>query len=496
MRRILWWARRDLRLDDNIVLHHALNDGAAVIPVFVLDPKLLNSEKLAPARRQFLFEALRELDVNLKARGSYLVVREGEAASELVKLARETQADAVYFHADYTPYARRRDAKVTTALGEAGIRHASFNDLYLADPNQVVKEDGSPYTVYSRYRARFGTLVAVPERYSTSQALNTPPGIPSLALPRARRNENYARGGEREGIELAREFVARRNGLAEYGERRNDMAADATSHLSPHLHFGTVSVRDLVRMARKAHPRMDRQGNRAGRAGAENAKIWVDELVWREFLAHVLYHYPRAARESFRAEYAELPWEKDEALIAAWRRGETGYPIVDAGMRQLNKSGWMHNRARMITASFLTKDLLSDWREGERYFLQHLIDGDMASNNGGWQWSAGTGTDAQPYFRIFNPVLQGARFDPAGEYVRRWVPELAKVPAEFIHAPWEMPDDVARRIGFALGKDYPKPIVNHAVRRERALELYRSRARRGDATPVRRKREPHLEMSL
>lgn len=464
MKHILWWLRRDLRIDDNLVLHQALNDAASVIPVFILDEKLLASKKLSPARKQFLFESLHALDAKLKTRGAYLVLRQGDAARELVKLARETQADAIYFHADYTPYARQRDARVMAALDSAGIRYAAFNDLYLADPNEVLKEDGTAYTVYTPYRKRFEKIVSIPPRYETKRNLNTPREIPSLNIESLMkpRNPNFARGGEDVAKALAQEFVTRKNGLEQYGNARDDMAADSTSHLSPHLHFGTVSVRELVRTARGA---------------SDNARVWINELVWREFLNQVLFHFPYAARQSFRPEYADLNWQANAEFFQAWREGKTGYPIVDAGMRQLNATGWMHNRARMITASFLTKDLLLNWQLGEKFFMQTLIDGDMASNNGGWQWTAGTGTDAQPYFRIFNPMLQSARFDSAGMYIRRWVPELERVPTQYIHAPSEMPSDVARTIHFQLGKEYPKPLVEHAAQRARVLAMYRKPSR-------------------
>ena len=497
MQRILWWLRRDLRVQDNLTLHQALQNAAAVIPVFVLDAQLWRSEKLAPARKQFLLESLVELDAQLRKRGSYLIVREGDAARELVHLARETQADAVYFHADYTPYARKRDTRVMAALDAAGIDYAAFNDIYLADPNQVLKDDGTPYTVFTRYRMRFEQNVAVPARYALNQNLNTPPHISSLDVQNliTARNSNYARGGATVGMQLAHDFISRQNGLAAYGESRNDMAADATSHLSPHLHFGTVSVRELIRLAREAFSESSaRRKQVSARTSSENAKVWIDEIVWREFFNHVLYHFPRAAHSAFRAEYANLNWDNDAEFFQAWCEGRTGYPIVDAGMRQLRETGWMHNRARMITASFLTKDLLADWRMGEKFFMQNLIDGDMASNNGGWQWAAGTGTDAQPYFRIFNPMLQGARFDPTGAYVRRHVPELAKVPVEYIHAPWEMPHAVMTRIGFQLGRDYPKPIVVHATQRERALALYKHTDARAGASL--KKRSKQMEMSL
>lgn len=464
MRRIIWWLRRDLRVTDNVTLHYALRDAASVIPIFILDPRLLNSDKFAPARRQFLFDSLAAVDARLRARGGRLIVRRGEPARELARLVRETQSQAVYFHRDYTPYARARDARVLETLGTLGVQIQVFDDNYLAVPEQVLKNDGTPYTVYTRFRLRFEECVSVPPPYTTHGELNTPPEIVSLDLPSVERQERFARGGEAEGQKLAHAFFHRTDGLRAYRDTRDVLARDSTSHLSPHLHLGTVSVRELVRAAREA------------KAGAQG-QAWMDELVWREFYTHVLWHFPYAAHSAFRREYAKLAWENDAQKFAAWCAGRTGYPIVDAGMRQLNATGWMHNRARMIVASFLTKDLLIDWRWGEKYFLQNLIDGDMASNNGGWQWSAGTGTDAQPFFRIFNPLLQGAKFDPDGVYVKQWIPELARVPREYIHAPWTMPRKVALRVGVEIGKDYPAPIVDHTIQRARALMMYKRDAK-------------------
>lgn len=460
MRRIIWWLRRDLRITDNITLHYALRDAASVIPVFVFDSRLLDSNQMSPARRQFLYDSLADLDEQLRQRRGRLILRHGDPARVLIALAKDAQADAVYFHRDYTPYARRRDERVIAALNARGIGVEQFDDNYLAAPEHVLKDDGTPYTVYTRYRLRFEERVVLPNRFATQGELHTPRNIFSLRLPATKRNDAFARGGEHEGLKLVRAFIKRDDGLQRYRDLRDQLARDVTSHLSPHLHFGTVSVRELVRAAREANA--DKQG-----------KTWIDELVWREFYTSVLWHFPYAARGAFKRKYDSIAWENDAEKFAAWCEGRTGYPIVDAGMRQLNATGWMHNRARMIVAAFLTKDLLIDWRWGEKYFLQHLIDGDVASNNGGWQWSAGTGTDAQPFFRIFNPILQGARFDADGKYVRRWLPELARVPSQYIHTPWLMPMDVARRAGVEIGKDYPAPIVDHALQRERALAMYR-----------------------
>lgn len=439
--RVIWWLRRDLRLSDNVALAQALAAGAAVVPVFVLDSRLLAGA--APARRAFLFDALADLDARLRKRGSYLVVRRGNPAQELPALAREAGAGAVYFHRDLTPYARRRDVAVERALAVAGIDVRSFSDGYLAAPEDVVKADGMPYTVYTPYRRRFEQVVPLPETYTTGRPLHTPPGLasydwralaPAPVAPRPR-------GGETAGLARAKTFL-QGDGLPRYAETRDILAADATSHLSADLHFGTVSVRALVRDARAARAE-------APPAARRSIDVWLGELIWREFYAQVLWHFPHAARGAFRRAYDALRWENDPERFAAWCAGRTGFPIVDAAMRELNVTGFMHNRARMIVASFLTKDLLIDWRWGERYFLQHLVDGDVANNNGGWQWAAGTGTDAQPFFRIFNPIAQAKRYDPQGEYVRRWVPEVDDADA------------------------YPAPIVDHSAQRRRALALYR-----------------------
>jgi deoxyribodipyrimidine photo-lyase len=255
-----------------------------------------------------------------------------------------------------------------------------------------------------------------------------------------------------------------------YSDGRNRLDQDGTSRLSPYLRFGMVSARQAVVSALSA---VEAAPDPQAREGAET---WLSELIWREFYVHILYHFPHVRGSSFRPEYDQITWENDEGAFAAWCDGRTGYPVVDAAGRQLGQTGWMHNRARMIVASFLVKDLLVDWRWGERFFMQHLMDGDPAANNGGWQWTAGTGTDAAPYFRIFNPVLQGKRHDPEGTFVRRWLPELARVPHRYIHAPWEMPDDVQREAGCVVGQDYPLPIIDHAWARERTLAAY-ARAR-------------------
>jgi deoxyribodipyrimidine photo-lyase len=309
-----------------------------------------------------------------------------------------------------------------------------------------------------------GRPIPAPER------LSPPPALASLEVTELTHSagEGIFSAGEAQAQRRLERF--RRIGIGQYADQRNRLDLEGTSGLSPYLRLGMLSARQAVWMGRETY---DIAEDAAARKGAET---WLNELAWRDFYASILYHFPYVAHTAFRAERGNFPWREAEDEFTAWAEGHTGYPVVDAGMRQLNLTGWMHNRARMLTASFLTKDLLIDWRMGERYFMQHLLDGDPASNNGGWQWTAGTGTDAAPYFRVFNPVLQGRKYDPNGNYIRRWVPELSGVPEAFIHAPWEMPRELQNRVGCLIGRDYPAPIVDHAFARQRLLEAYR----RGD----------------
>jgi deoxyribodipyrimidine photo-lyase len=464
----LWWLRRDLRLADNQALAAALAHAESVVPVFVLDPRILGSDYAGATRVAFLFEGLHHLDADLRARGSRLVVRRGDPAEELAAVATETGAGAIFAEEDYSPYARRRDNKVTT--------HASLLRLVAGrlvhPPGTVLKADGTPYVVFTPFSRKWKALPPPHERalLPAPARIATPPDVSSLPIPT---EPTLPPGvpfpsGEAEAGRRLRAFVeGARAPIHEYATARDRMDLDGTSRLSPYLRFGMLSSRQAVAAAlaaREAAP---------DAASRDAAGTWLNELVWREFYVHILYHFPHVLKQSFRPELQAIAWENDAGAFAAWCEGRTGYPVVDAAMRQLNHSGWMHNRARMIVASFLVKDLLVDWRWGERYFMRHLVDGDPPSNNGGWQWTAGTGTDAAPYFRVFNPVLQGKRYDPQGAPVRRWVEELANVPDRFVHQPWKMPDEVQHKSGCTIGRDYPAPIVDHAWARERALAAYR-----------------------
>jgi deoxyribodipyrimidine photo-lyase len=466
MQTAIWWLRRDLRINDNQALNAALTHAGRVIPVYILDPRLIQSAYVGEKRLAFLYEGLRRLDADLRQRGSHLIVRQGSPVSELTLIKQVTQAGAVYAESDYSPYARQRDAMVA--------RHLPLHltgGVTVHPPEFIHKPNGEPYTVYTPFSKTWKALYApgnlqvrpAPESMPLSgedipgsQALpDTPVLSPSVPfLP-----------GEAEAQRRLNAFLS--ENIYQYAEKRNLPGAAGTSLLSPYLRYGMISARQAVAAAYQA---IESAPYPAARKGAET---WLNELIWREFYIAVLYHYPHVRARSFREDLQHISWENDPRLFDAWKQGLSGYPIVDAAMRQLTSSGWMHNRTRMIAASFLVKHLLIDWRWGERWFMQHLVDGDPAANNGGWQWSAGTGTDAAPYFRVFNPILQGARFDPGGDYVRCWVPELGNVPDEFIHKPWEMPAALQRQAGCVIGEHYPKPIVEHSWARQRALDVFK-----------------------
>lgn len=462
MKTALWWIRRDLRLSDNRALSAALSQAEEVVPVFVIDSRLLQSQYVGEKRLAFLFEGLRRLDQELRQRGSYLVIRRGEPVRALAELRNELGAEGIFAEEDYSPYARRRDQRASETLPLELVQGMTVHPL-----EAVVKADGTPYTVFTPYSKAWlsqpwrGKSLPAPSHVVTRAEVSSLeiPSNPTLSgdipfIP-----------GENEAHRRLEAFID--DSLIYYHDGRNRMDLDGTSGLSPYLRFGMITTRQAVEAAREA------ESQAIERNSLRSAETWLNELIWREFYISILYHFPFVRHKAFRPAMRDIPWINNPDDFAAWTEGQTGYPVVDAAMRQLMHTGWMHNRARMISASFLTKDLLVDWRRGERIFMQHLIDGDPASNNGGWQWTAGTGTDAAPYFRVFNPVLQSMKFDPNGDYIRRYVPELKNVPNEFIHNPWKMTEEMQRKSGCLIGKDYPEPIVDHSLARERALVAYR-----------------------
>lgn len=458
----IWWIRRDLRLSDNQALTAALNQADDVIPVFILDPKLLTSASVGEKRVAFLFEGLRSLDIDLHRRGSALIVRKGDPLSELHILCGETGAKRIFAQADTSPYARRRDERVMLELPLT-----LTPGLTLHPPESLIKSDGSPYTVFTPFARKWHSLPFPGKPLPTPEKLSTLPGLASFgvpALPRSALSSVFPAGE----AEAHRRLDAFFDTLIDhYGDGRNRLDLEGTSRLSPYLRFGMLSTRQAVWAVHEAEA-CPREAT-----AWQGSETWLNELIWREFYATILYFYPSVLHSAFRPSMSTIQWREDPSGFSAWAEARTGFPVVDAAMRQLNAIGWMHNRARMIAASFLVTDLLIDWRLGEHYFMLHLLDGDPASNNGGWQWMAGTGTDAAPYFRVFNPVLQGKKYDPHGSYVRRWVTELANVPDAFIHTPWSMPASLQAEVGCVIGTNYPAPIVDHTFARQRAMDVFR-----------------------
>jgi len=459
----LVWFRRDLRVHDHPALRAALDSAGTVVPVFCFDDGLLGGRHASGPRTQFLLECLGELDAALRQRGSRLFLRHGPPRRELPALAAEVGADAVHVSADVGPFARRRQHEVKDALGGTA-QFRVHSGLFAVDRLDAIRtRAGDPYTVFTPFARSWSAqsrrdVLGAPRRLPAPPAglaVGTLPALRDLGLEQE--CEDPAPGGERAARERLRRFLA--DTVDGYAEGRDHLGAEQVSRLSPYLHFGCISPREVE------HRLPDGEG----------ATAYRRQLCWRDFYAHVLGHYPANARSEFQSRYrGTIRWSRARKRFDAWCEGRTGYPAVDAGMRQLRREGWMHNRARLLVGSFLTKDLGIDWRWGERWFMRLLLDGDEASNNGNWQWIASVGVDPQPAFRrLFNPSRQQERFDPGGEYVRRYLPELADVPDAYITEPWTMPAEVQERVGCRIGRDYPAPIVDHAQARREALTRYR-----------------------
>jgi deoxyribodipyrimidine photo-lyase len=475
---VILWFRQDLRLRDNAALQAALSHGGPVMPVYIFDEEGEGSWRSGAASRWWLHHSLAALDASLRERGSRLVLARGDSLTVLRGLIGATGAAAVYWNRRYEPAVIARDKRVKADLTATGIDVKSFNSALLFEPHTIANKQGGPFQVFTPYWRHCLSLPIQEEVAVANKAMSVPAKWPkSIALAELELlpKLNWAAGlaevwepGEAGARKRLKQFLSTK--AADYDEARDWPDEDATSSLSPHLHFGEIGPRQIWAAARALSKD---SGVFPVNGGVQR---FLTEVGWREFAYHLLYHFPDTPEKPLRDKFEKFPWadDFDGGKLGAWQRGQTGYPFVDASMRQLWQTGWMHNRVRMVVASFLVKHLRLSWTHGAAWFWDTLVDADLASNTLGWQWSAGCGADAAPYFRIFAPVTQGEKFDPEGGYVRRWVPELATMPAKFIHKPWEAPVDVLARAGVRLGGNYPRPMVDHAQARAAALAAFKS----------------------
>jgi len=453
------WFRQDFRLEDNPALSAAVKRGGPVIPIFIWSPEDEGRWRMGAASRWWLHYSLESLSKSLTALGAHLVIRDGSVASGLKELVEATGAEAVFWNRRWEPAAQKQEEAVQAMLKKQGVEGRAFNAALLFEPGEVLNGSGGPYKVFTPfYRACLAK--GLPSRTQPAPEAIEGSRLKGLKLEDLELLPKIHWAGEiakawtpgEAGAQKQLDWFAH-GPVADYMEERNRPDHEGVSRMSPHLHFGEIGPRQIVHRLR-----------------GDVAQGYLREVVWREFAHHMLHFYPETTDEPLHPEFVHFPWEKDVKGRHAWQKGLTGYPMVDAGMRQLWTTGWMHNRVRMIVASFLVKDLLIPWQSGAKWFWDTLVDADLANNTMGWQWTAGCGADAAPYFRIFNPVSQGEKFDPDGAYVREWVPELAKLPKEWIHKPWEAPAAVLETAGVSLGETYPKPIVDHKFARGRALQ--------------------------
>ncbi len=467
--RALVWLRRDLRLEDHAALYHALNAADEVVVGFIFDRTILDRLPAADRRVEFIWETIAALKADLNERGSDVVVRYDHAVNAIPTLAKELNVQAVFCANDYEPAALARDAAVAEALAVAGIAWHSVKDHVVFERDEILTATGTMFSVFSPYKRAWLKQLTPAHTASyhnenlwhrlAQRPVEPLIGLSDMGFSRTNLHDLRILAGPGGAEARLRDFLPR---MDHYKITRDFPGQKGVSYLSVHLRFGTVSIRRLVALAMQET--------------TDGAASWLSELIWREFYQQILWHRPDVVDHSFKPEYRDLAFPNDTALFTAWCEGQTGYPLVDAAMRQLNQTGYMHNRLRMVAASFLVKDLLVDWRWGEEYFAEKLLDFDLAANNGGWQWSASTGCDAQPYFRIFNPILQSLKFDPDGAFIRRYVPELKEMVAPGIHAPWQAMALDLRAAGVVLGETYPHPIVDHATRRDQALSLFKVKA--------------------
>lgn len=465
MRTAIVWFRNDLRVHDHPALMAAIAAADRIVPLFIFNQALLTGKHASANRNRFLVECLQDLQSSLQKIGGDLLIRSGEPKEVLSKLIEETGASELHYSIDYTPYARKRDREVARAVENDGLEIVAHPGRLIADSFEgVLTGGGKVYKVFTPFWRTWAKLkrrqvLPAPAKLTVPQNM---PGdsleIVTEHISQADLSPNVLKGGETAGRERLEQFM--KTGINNYAQMHDSLTPDGTSRLSPYLHFGCVSPREIEDMLRTMT--------------GDSAARFHRQLAWRDFYNYVLLHYPDNATQEFQERFRGMEWSYDETALKAWQRGKTGYPIIDAAMRQLNAEGWMHNRARLIVGSFLTKDLLLDWRLGETHFMRMLLDGDEANNNGNWQWIASVGVDPAPVFRrLYNPMTQQKRYDEDGSYVRYYVPELSKVPDKYLAEPWTMPPDVQQEVGCVIGKDYPEPIVDHAAARIDTLERFR-----------------------
>jgi len=470
---VLVWFRRDLRLSDNPSLHSAIKrsieTGTEVIPVFIYSPEEEGAWTPGEASNWWLHHSLLSLATRIEEKGSKLIIRRGGAKQILFDLVKETGATSIFWNQLYEPEIISRDTGIKDALTKAGIEAKSFNGALLKEPWTFKNQSGKPFQVFTPFWRALQKVLEIPEtlpepldilhynRTCSSLKVEELSLLPKIKWDR-KFYETWKPGEVNAQIELDK-FLS--SFVDDYGSARDIPSVRGTSRMSPSLHFGEISPGQIFSSV-----------NRLKINASSGVEHYLREIGWREFAHHLLVHFPHTPLEPLRPNFKNFPWANDPKSLLAWQQGKTGYPIIDAGMRELWATGWMHNRVRMIVSSFLVKDLLISWVDGAKWFWDTLVDASLASNTLGWQWSGGCGADAAPFFRIFNPITQGEKFDSNGEYVRKWIPELSNLPNKFIHKPWEAPDNILKSAGVTLGESYPLPIVDHSLARTRALRAF------------------------
>lgn len=466
------WFRQDLRVADNPAIHHAVQKKEPIYPVYIWAPHEEGEWAPGGASKCWLHYSLMNLDKVLQQLGSRLIIRKGDSLTELAQILEESNCREVSWNRRYEPHAIKRDKQIKHKLQDVGVEANSFNGSLLREPMRITTNKKQPYTVFTPYWKKFTKLGEISSQLPWPDFLSAPKKWPEsitiddLSLLPTRDWKDGIKENWEIGCEHATEKLDNflDDAIEQYETQRNIPSVLGTSRMSPHLHFGEISPGQIWHAVRNA--------SLGELIPSKDSMSYLRELGWREFAYNLLYHYPETTNHPLKEKYAQFPWRNNASELSCWKKGLTGYPIVDAGMRELWKTGWMHNRVRMIAASFLIKDLLIDWREGARWFWDTLVDADLASNTLGWQWVSGCGADAAPYYRVFNPTLQGEKFDPRGAYIRKWIPEIAGLPNKLIHKPWEADQATLEAANLTLGSDYPLPIIDHKIARERALSIH------------------------